>query len=86
MQLHALHAHIDTCWSIVISIKLPTRNVKKKNEKRKDVLNLTFYFYQLFEEKVGIGLSFMEKVSTESELSLRFELWEVRRSHSDIFI
>ena len=39
-------------------------------------------FYRIFEEKVGIGLPLMEEVNAESELSLRFELWGVRKSHS----
>jgi len=43
---------------------------------------LYFVFYRLFEEKVGIGLPLMEEVNAESELSLRFELWGVRKSHS----
>jgi len=43
-------------------------------------------FYRLFKEKVGIGLSLMEKVSTQSELSVRFELWRVRKNHFEIFI
>ena len=41
-----------------------------------------FLFYRLFEEMVGIGLPLMEEVNAESELSLRFELWGVRKSHS----
>jgi len=34
----------------------------------------------------GIGLTLMEEVNAESELSLRLELWGVRKSHSKIFI
>ena len=45
-----------------------------------------YTFYRLFEEKVGIGLPLMEEVNAESELSLRFEQWEVRKSRSEIFI
>jgi len=35
---------------------------------------------------IGFGLPLMEVVSIESELSLRFELWGVRKNHSKIFI
>ena len=41
--------------------------------------------YRLFEEKVGIGLPLMEELNAENELSLRFELWGIRKSHSEIF-
>ena len=44
------------------------------------------FFYRLFEEKEGIGLPLMEELNAESELSLRFELWGIRKSHSEIFI
>ena len=43
-------------------------------------------FYRLFEEKGGIGLPLMEELNAESELSLRFGLWGIRKSHSEIFI
>ena len=37
------------------------------------------FFYRLFEEKGGIGLPLIEELNAESELSLRFELWGIRK-------